>query len=178
MANAFCHADRTQWRAAHIAVFFVLAMAFAASSFQQAGAAVQGPSGVQAMKKLAFMAGDWTCTVHGGPGEGSVDHLSYSFTPDWYWMVELSDLHFKGHEQNSSVQVWGWDSSRHKLVAHQFAERGIFTKTVGGWKNGDFVSRNDYNGVLVSIIPHDRSHFDWLIEAPDKSWNYVEACVR
>jgi len=134
----------------------------------------QGPD---AIHKLSFMKGSWHCVVHGGPSDGFKDVLSYSFSPDWDWMIEQESGTVSG-QPIWSAQMWGYDVQRQKLVAYQFTNRGVFTKSIVGWKNGLFVSLRDDNNASVSIRPRGKRAFDWVIGSPDGSSIVIQACRK
>jgi hypothetical protein len=131
-----------------------------------------------AIKRLAFLAGSWTCTIQGpGVPRGDVDQLSYEFAPDWSWMVERSNVS-ENHGGDWSAQLWGYDAARKQLVAYQFTSSGVHTKTVAGWVGDQFVSTRDDNGARVSVKPISPRAFDWVIESADRSTVVTEACTR
>ena len=135
-------------------------------------------SGQDAMEKLAFMAGSWTCAIQGPKvPPGDVEHAEYSFSPDWTWMIERADLTEKGRTY-WSVQVWGYDLHQRKLVAYRFSSLGVSTKTVTGWDDGQFRSVSDNDGETVSIEPISKNDFNWIDESADHSWKVTEACRR
>jgi hypothetical protein len=135
-------------------------------------------SGRDAMEKLAFMAGSWTCVIQGpNVPPGDVEHATYTFSPDWTWMIERSDLTEKGRIY-WSAQVWGYDSRQRRLVAYRFSSRGVSTKTVVGWVGGRFKSVSDENGGMVSIQPISKDAFNWIDESANHSWAVTEACKR
>lgn len=134
--------------------------------------------GQEAMHKLAFMEGAWTCAIQGpNVPPGDAEHATYSFSPDWTWMIERSDLTEKGRTY-WSAQVWGYDSHQQRLVAYRFDSQGVSTKTVSGWSNGQFRSVRDGDGGTVSIEPISKNAFNWNEEAADHSWKVTEACRR
>jgi hypothetical protein len=134
----------------------------------------QGPD---AIHKLSFMKGAWHCVLHGGQSNGFKDALSYSFSPDWNWMIEQESGTMSG-QPIWSAQIWGYDAQRQKLVAYQFTNRGVFTKSIVGWQKGLFVSRRDDNNFTVSIRPRGKRAFDWIIGSPDGSSTVVQACRK
>ena len=156
-----------KWKTALIAILTVATMSYPASAQEGAGA----------IRKLLFMKGSWQCVLHGGPSDGFKDTLSYSFSPDATWMLEQESGSVSG-QPIWSAQMWGYDASRHKLVAYQFNTRGVFTKSVSGWQNGLFVSRRDDNHAVVSVRPIGKRAFNWIIAASDKSLTVVQACRR
>jgi hypothetical protein len=130
------------------------------------------------MEKLAFMAGSWTCTIQGPQAPpGDVEHANYSFSPDWTWMIERSDLTEKGRTY-WTAQVWGYDLYQRRLVAYRFSSQGVSTKTVTGWVDGQFRSVRDDDGATVSIEPISKSAFNWIEKSADHSWTVTEACRR
>jgi hypothetical protein len=142
------------------------------------GVAIAQEQGVDAIRKLAFLAGSWHCVVQGAKvPSGDAERLSYEFAPDWSWMVERSNLRENGQE-HWAVQLWGYDAQRKKLVAYQFNSGGVFTKSVDGWIGGRFQSKRDDSGATVSLVPISKSAFDWVIEAADNSYTVKEACTR
>lgn len=57
------------------------------------GVATAQEQGVDAIRKLAFLAGSWHCVVQGAKvPSGDAERISYEFAPDWSWMVERSNL--------------------------------------------------------------------------------------
>jgi hypothetical protein len=131
-----------------------------------------------AIKKLGFLAGSWHCIIVGAKvPAGDVEHLTYEFAPDWSWMVERSNLIENGHTY-WATQLWGYDPSQKKLVAYQFTSKGIFTKTVTGWKADRFVSKRDYDGASVIMRAQSENAFQWIIEGGDYSQAVTEACKR
>jgi hypothetical protein len=134
--------------------------------------------GSGAIKKLAFLSGSWNCVIRGGAvPKGDVDHLSYTFSPDWSWMIERSDVLENGHHI-WSTQLWGDDVRHGRLVAYQFTQNGVFTKSVDGWVGNRFQSKSDDNGATVTINPINKNAFDWVIESADHSSIVTEACAR
>jgi len=130
------------------------------------------------IKRLAFLAGSWHCVVHGNHvPTGDVEHVSYEFAPDWFWMIERSELMEKGR-LHWGAQLWGYDSRQRKLVAYQFSSAGVFTKTVNGWKGDSFESKRDYDGATVVMRRVSQNAFDWIIESPDRSSVITETCTR
>jgi hypothetical protein len=155
------------------AVWIVLAIGLFYSGV--ASAQEQGPD---AIRKLAFLAGSWHCVVQGAKvPNGDVERVSYEFAPDWSWMIERSDLRENGQE-HWGAQLWGYDAQRKQLVAYQFASSGVTTKSVDGWVAGRFQSKRDDNGATVSLVPINKSAFDWVIEAADHSYTVKEVCAR
>jgi hypothetical protein len=132
---------------------------------------------ISSIRKLRFMAGSWHCVVHGGPANGYATTLSYSFSPDGQWVIEQE----RGPKSNAeawSLQMWGYDFRQHSLVAYQFTPAGLFTKTIRGWKNGEFVSTRDDNSAVVSLRQRSRHAVDWVIQPADKSAAVIEACTK
>ncbi|MFN2449601.1 MAG: hypothetical protein ABR508_07400 [Candidatus Baltobacteraceae bacterium] len=160
-------------RALTIALPLLLA---AASLWTQALAQdAHARTGADAMKRLAFLSGSWTCTMHGGSSEGVVDHLTYSFTADGRWMIERSDV--QGGE--SSVQIWGYDPAQRRLIAQQYGPQGVATKTVDGWKQNQFVSRRDDNGATIVLQQSAPNAFSWTVHASAPGQSAVrENCIR
>lgn len=155
-------------------LFFGLMFAAGCTGYAQ-DAQAQGPD---AIAKLRFLAGTWTCTFsREGKTFGAIDHPSYRFFGGGHWISERSDLRENGQDE-SEIQLWGYDDQQHKLVARQFVSGGLYSKTVLGWQNGEFVSRRDDNGAWVSIRPHGARAFDWVIQSSDKSNTVVEACKK
>lgn len=126
--------------------------------------------GQDAIERLAFMAGSWTCAIQGAQAPpGDVEHVTYSFSPDWTWMIERSDLSEKGRT-SWSAQLWGYDAHQRRLVAYRFSSQGVSTKTVTGWVDGQFRSVRDDDGGIVSIEPINKNAFNWIEVAADNSW--------
>lgn len=123
------------------------------------------------------MAGSWNCIVRGGPGNGYASKLSYSFSPDGFWMVE-SETGLRKSPAGWSTQLWGYDRTQPGFSAYQFTPAGVFTKSVRGWENGEFVSTRDDNHAIVSIRKRSNRAFDWVIQSADKSSTVIEACKR
>ena len=132
---------------------------------------------IASIKKLSFLAGSWHCVVHGGSGDGYASTLSYSFSPDGQWMIE-QERGPRNNPQAWSLQMWGYDFQRRGLVAYQFTPAGLFTKTIRGWENGEFVSIRDDNQAVVSIRQRSPRAVDWVIQPADKSPAVIEACNR
>jgi hypothetical protein len=155
------------------AVWIVLGVALFFS-----GVANAQEQGADAIRKLAFLAGSWHCVIQGAKvPNGDVERLSYEFAPDWSWMIERSDLRENGQE-HWGVQLWGYDAQHARLVAYQFNSSGVFTKSVDGWVGGRFHSKRDDSGATVSLVPKNKSAFDWVIEAADHSYTIREVCAR
>lgn len=148
--------------------------ALAAAAFAVPACAQQGAS---AIRKLSFMQGTWHCVLRGGPNTGFRDTLSYSFSPNGNWMIEQEGGIYRG-QRLWSLQMWGYDPQRQKLVAYQFTNGGVATKSVTGWQNGLFVSQRDDNNATVSIRQHSKRAFDWIIQSPDKSQTATQVCTR
>lgn len=133
-------------------------------------------SGKKQMHKLAFLSGNWKCTVKGGSSDGLVQYVQYSFSPDGLWLTEVSwDA---GTRKDWASQLWGYDTRTQKLVAYQFNANGVFTKTVDGWINGAFRSTRDDNGATVSVRPTGARTAQWIIDSADHSYIVTENCVR
>ncbi len=77
-----------------------------------------------------------------------------------------------------STQLWGYDVTQPGFSAYQFTPAGVFTKSVRGWENGNFVSTRDDNHAIVSIRKRSNRAFDWVIQSADKSSTVIEACTR
>jgi hypothetical protein len=130
-----------------------------------------------AIKRLAFLAGRWSCTVNGGSSNGLTLDVRYSFSPNWLWMTEESqDSGAAGTDW--ATQLWGYDARTKKLVAFQFTQSGVFTKSLDGWVNGIFVSHRDENGATVSLKPLGANSFQWIIESSDHSYTVTQDCIR
>ncbi len=151
-----------------VAVAAFLITACAAGAQQQ---------GTDALHKLAFLKGTWACTIKGGPGNGFVQDVKYSFSPDGLWMAEVS-LNSAPHEDDFATQMWGYDARTGKLVAYNFAANGVYTKSVEGWVDGKFISRRDDNGATVSLKPIDSHTMQWIISSADGTYVVSEDCVR
>jgi len=140
--------------------------------------AARGQDQAGQVKRLAFLAGSWRCAVHGpGVPDGIVDELTYTFTPDWSWMIETSHVRQPGKD-HWSTQLWGYDARDQRLVAYQFDSTGVSTKTVEGWVEGRFQSRRDDNGSTVVLDPSRGNAFDWTIKTADGSKVITESCTR
>ena len=139
-----------------------------------AAAQQQGP---EAIHKLAFLKGTWACTIRGGSGNGFVQDVKYSFSPDGLWMAEVS-LNSLPHEDDFATQMWGYDTRTSKLVAYNFGGNGVYSKSVEGWVDGQFTSRRDDNGATVSLKPIDSRHMKWIITSSDGSYVVSEDCLR
>jgi hypothetical protein len=139
-----------------------------------AASAQQADAG--AIKKLEFLRGTWTCTVQNGPANIPVQESNYSFSPDGMWMTETS--HDTGSSNDWETQVWGYDTKTKKLVAYQFVDEGVFTKTVDGWIDGAFTSHRDDNGASVTVRPTAGGSAQWVIASADHSYIVKQNCVR
>lgn len=134
-------------------------------------------SAIDAMKRLAFLNGNWNCTVQGGPWNGQVDHLNYSFSGDGRWLIERSDI--KGAPNASAVQVIGYDPAQRKIVAHEYTMSGISTKSVQGWVGNDFTTTRDDNQWQVVLHQNTPSSFAWVIHPTGVGAQPItEACTR
>jgi hypothetical protein len=132
-------------------------------------------SGPNAMRRLAFLSGSWTCTVRGGASNGSVQDTRYSFSPDGFWMIEVS--HDRGSQNDFATQIWGYDATAKKMVAYQFLANGVFTKSVEGWVGENFISHRDDNGATVSVKRTGDSSMQWTVESADQSSIVTEDCT-
>ena len=154
-----------------------LAAFVAVLAWQTASAQVTQPQAADAMKRLAFLRGDWNCVYQGGPESGQSEHINYSFTPDGRWMIERSDM--RGSADSSGVQVWGYDPAQQKLVAHQYTTNGIFTKTVAGWQGNQFVSTRDDNHWQIVLRQDGANAITWIVHPTAVDATPVtEACKR
>jgi hypothetical protein len=156
-------------RRALVATFFAWMATPANAQSQQLGAS--------AMQRLAFLSGRWTCTVSGGESNGLTLDLSYSFSPNVLWMTEVSRTS-EATGNDWATQIWGYDARNQKLLAFQFTESGVFTKTVDGWVDGVFLSQRDDNQATVSLKPISANTMQWIIESADHSSTIKEDCVR
>jgi len=137
-----------------------------------------GQAAIAAMKKLAFLNGTWNCTIHGGPSNGVVDRLNYSFAADGRWMIERSDIQGAAPAQ-SSVQVWGYDPAQRGLVGYQFTQTGVATKTVSGWNGDTFTSTRNDTGATVSLKQTGPNAISWIIHsAGTPTSDVTEDCTR
>ena len=152
----------------------VLLCATAAPAFAQDAPRQQA---LDAMKKLSFLDGTWNCVMHGGASNGLADKLTYSFAADGRWLIERSDI--QGVPAQSSVQIWGYDPAQRGLVAYQYSQAGIATKTVAGWQGDAFVSTRNDNGATVSLKQTGPNAISWIIHpAGTPSQDVTEDCTR
>jgi len=128
------------------------------------------------MKKLAFLNGSWNCTVHGGESNGMAMHLTYSFTGNGRWLVEQSDV--KSAPEWGDVQLWGYDPAQRALVAYQFTQNGIATKTVSGWNGDTFTSTRNDTGATVSLKQTGPNAISWIIHSAGTPTSVTQDCTR
>jgi hypothetical protein len=141
------------------------------------GITVKPYSDPNAMQKLTFLTGAWSCTIKGATPKDLRQDAHYSFSPDGHWLTEVSHDIGPG-DRDWMTQIWGYDALQQKLVAYQFYQDGVSTKTVNGWDDGVFVSHRDDNGATVSLKPVDANTIQWIIESADHSSIVTEDCAR
>lgn len=120
-----------------IAGCFVLITVISVSS---AHAQMGMPAPAPELKKLDFMAGDWTAegTINAGPGNpgGKFTETSHAEWMDGnYFLVEHSDGDYGAMGKAKEIAIMGYDADRKMYTYHSFSsvgEAGDSTGTVDG----------------------------------------------
>jgi hypothetical protein len=129
------------------------------------------------MNSLRFLIGKWRCDLIGVGTSGVALDIDYSFSPDGLWMLEVSK-DAGTLSRDWAMQVWGYDKNSKKLVAYDFTPRGVFTKSVEGWINGEFVSHRDDNNAAVSLRRLSDAHITWQISSANQRSVVTQDCRR
>src|SRR5436309_2929865 len=118
-------------------LFVLLTLVLASSAYAQMGPPTPAPE----LKKLDFMAGDWTTEGTFIPGPPGTPPSKFSTTSHAAWMegnfflVENSDSNLEGMGKSKELVVMGWDPDQKVYTYRNFTSMGqseLSTGTING----------------------------------------------